>query len=107
LAVESCLIQKLPVLFSPADVISFKDATVTALAIEDEESVAERAFTQGKLNILEDGLRALKGVKRYRSLSLRGIKILKTKLRAETYLLMPPRFFYITDSTISERWFRE
>lgn len=54
--------QKLPTLFSPTNVIAFDDKLVAALASEDEESAEERALAQEKLRVLEDGLKALKGV---------------------------------------------
>jgi hypothetical protein len=75
LAVEACLIQKLPTLFSPADVIEFDDAVVAILASEDEESSAERARCNEKLKILKDGLNALQSVQEYR-LPLKGMKFL-------------------------------
>ncbi|KAF1975224.1 dynamin family protein [Bimuria novae-zelandiae CBS 107.79] len=62
LAVEACLIEKLPTLFCPEDVLDINDETVTSLAVEDEESSAERARCSEKLKVLEEGLRELKSV---------------------------------------------
>lgn len=65
LAVEACLIEKLPSLFCPADILDIDDETVAALAAEDEESSIERARCNEKLNVLENGLRELKSVQEY------------------------------------------
>jgi GTP-binding protein EngB required for normal cell division len=62
LAIEACFIQQLPSLFSPTDVINIDDATVSALASESEESSKERTRCSEKLQVLEDGLRALQNV---------------------------------------------
>ncbi|CAG5158443.1 uncharacterized protein ALTATR162_LOCUS5082 [Alternaria atra] len=63
LAVEARLIQELPSLFSPADVIDIDETTVAALASESEESSRERTRCSEKLRILEDGLKALQNVR--------------------------------------------
>jgi hypothetical protein len=65
LAVESCLVQKLPTLFCPEDVLDIDDTTVATLASEDEESTTERARCNEKLKILEEGLKALQSVQEY------------------------------------------
>jgi hypothetical protein len=62
LAVEARLVQELPYLFSPADVIDIDDAIVIDLASESEESSTERTLCNEKLKILEEGLRALQNV---------------------------------------------
>ncbi|CAN9197093.1 unnamed protein product [Alternaria alternata] len=62
LAVEARLIQELPTLFSPADVIDIDDVTVANLASESEESSRERTRFSEKLKILEHGHKALQGV---------------------------------------------
>ena len=62
LAVEARLIQELPCLFSPADVINIDDATVTALASESEDTTTERTRCVEKLRILGDGLRDLQNI---------------------------------------------
>ncbi|CAN9314364.1 unnamed protein product [Alternaria alternata] len=62
LAVEARLIQELPSLFSPADVIDIDDVTVAKLASESEESSRERTRFSEKLKVLEHGHKALQGV---------------------------------------------
>jgi hypothetical protein len=75
LAVEACLIQRLPTLFSPADIIELDDIAVAILASEDEESSAERARCDEKLKILLDGLNALQSVQEH-PLALKGMGFL-------------------------------
>jgi hypothetical protein len=72
LAIENCLIQKLPSLFCPADIIDIDDRTVAALASEDEGSAEERSRCTEKLKVLEDGLRAHQSVQAY-PLALKGM----------------------------------
>lgn len=62
LAVEARLVQELPALFSPTDIIDMDDTTVIALASESQDSSAERTLCEEKLAILEAGLRALENV---------------------------------------------
>ncbi|KAL1799646.1 hypothetical protein ACET3X_003683 [Alternaria dauci] len=62
LAIEARLIQELPSLFSPADVIDIDDVMVSNLASESEESSRERTRCSEKLKILEHGHKALQGV---------------------------------------------
>jgi hypothetical protein len=68
LAIEACIIESLPTLFRPEDILDFDDAMVATLAAEDEESSAERERCCKKLKILEDGLRELKRVQEHPSL---------------------------------------
>lgn len=70
---EACLIEKLPTLICPEDVLDFDDTMVATLASEDEESSAERAQCTEKLKVLEDGLRALKSVQEYPSVPMKGL----------------------------------
>jgi hypothetical protein len=65
LAVEARLVQELPSLFSPADVIDIDDAIVVALASESDESSTERMLCNEKLKVLEDGLGALQNVQEF------------------------------------------
>ncbi|KAF2194529.1 hypothetical protein K469DRAFT_725843 [Zopfia rhizophila CBS 207.26] len=67
LAVEARLVQELPSLFCPADVIDIDDTTVAALASESEESLTERTLYREKLKILEDRLRALQNIQDFLS----------------------------------------
>lgn len=72
LAVEACLIAKLPTLLSPEDVLDMDDDAVTALAAEDEESSAERSRCNEKLQVLENGLSELKSVREYPTIDFEG-----------------------------------
>ncbi|RWQ94531.1 P-loop containing nucleoside triphosphate hydrolase protein [Paecilomyces variotii] len=67
LAVERCLIQKLPCLFSPETVSRLQNADVGRLAGESDESSAERSRLSEKLNALEQGLRSLKVLDKHQS----------------------------------------
>jgi hypothetical protein len=75
LAVEACLIEKLPILFCLADVLDIDEETVATLAAEDEESSTERARCNEKFKVLEDGLRELKSVQEYPSVRFKGMSI--------------------------------
>ncbi|KAI8931074.1 hypothetical protein NX059_012085 [Plenodomus lindquistii] len=65
LAIEACLVAKLPTLFSPTDVLEMSEAVVAALASEDEETSARRTQCNEKLTVLENGLQALQSVRGY------------------------------------------
>ncbi|KAJ9257405.1 hypothetical protein DTO207G8_2159 [Paecilomyces variotii] len=67
LAVERCLIQKLPFLFSPETVSRLQNPNVGKLAGESDESSAERSRLSEKLNALEQGLRSLKVLDKHQS----------------------------------------
>jgi hypothetical protein len=62
LAVEACIIQKLPTLFCPEDVLDIEDTMIAILAAENEESSTERQRCTEKLRVLETGLKELKSV---------------------------------------------
>ena len=102
LAVEACLVQKLPTLFCPADVIDIDDETVAALASEEEESSAERSRCNEKLKILEDGLHALKGVQEY-PLSLQGMRIMVKSIWG-SYIMTSSRAIFSTKHDIWNKW---
>jgi hypothetical protein len=72
LAVEACLIEKLPTLFCPEDVLDVDDAMVALLAAEDEETSAERERYSEKLRVLENGLRELRTVQECSSARSKG-----------------------------------
>ncbi|KAG5922928.1 hypothetical protein E4U42_005133 [Claviceps africana] len=59
LAVERCLINKLPRLFQPESVLDLKDEEIARVAGETAEAGAERDRCTEKLAILEDGRRDL------------------------------------------------
>ncbi|KAI8963162.1 P-loop containing nucleoside triphosphate hydrolase protein [Daldinia sp. FL1419] len=58
-AIETCLIQCLPSVFSPDVVWDLSDEEVEKLGSEDDETVRERAELAKKLTILETGLKDL------------------------------------------------
>lgn len=58
-AVEVCLIQRLPEVFSPEVVWDLDDEQIDDLGSEDDGTIKNRNDLQEKLRILEDGLREL------------------------------------------------
>jgi len=62
LAVEKCLLQQLPELFSPKTVISLDDTLTARVAAETDESRAERSETVQKLRVLETALVVLRSL---------------------------------------------
>ena len=65
LAVEECLIQKLPSLLSSDVICGLTDAEIQRLAGESTESAAERKRATEKLTVLENGMVELKRLKKY------------------------------------------
>ena len=59
LAVESCVISKLPSILSPETILSLDEQTIHNIAAETENSVLERQRTTGGLKTLKEGLKAL------------------------------------------------
>ncbi|KAF5591764.1 Mx2 (GTPase) [Fusarium pseudocircinatum] len=62
LAIEGCLISKLPSLFTASSVAEMSDETLHLLACENEESATERKRLELKQGILEKGLQDLKSL---------------------------------------------
>jgi hypothetical protein len=56
LAVEKCLLQKLPSILSPDIVCELTDDVIESIAAEGPESVAERVQATEKLAVLENAL---------------------------------------------------
>ncbi|KAK2744858.1 hypothetical protein FQN57_004182 [Myotisia sp. PD_48] len=56
LAIESCLIKRLPELFVPENVLTLTDDVIEKIAMENEEAALERKSLTEKLQILEAGL---------------------------------------------------
>lgn len=69
LAIECCLIQKLPSVFDPALIYDLSDGQVARLASEDDASVHERTRNTEKLVVLETALHELKGLDNFRAIA--------------------------------------
>ncbi|KND92419.1 Interferon-induced GTP-binding protein Mx [Tolypocladium ophioglossoides CBS 100239] len=69
LAIECCLIQKLPSVFGPVKVYDLSDDEVARLASEDDASVHERTRNAEKLAVLETALHELKGLDNFRDIA--------------------------------------
>ncbi|PBP22809.1 hypothetical protein BUE80_DR006361 [Diplocarpon rosae] len=84
-AIERCLIQKLPDLLSSDVILDLTDEDVQRIAGESIESVAERARTVHKLQVLETGMAELKRLKRHDPSipKIRVAKLQKTPGRPE------------------------
>ncbi|KAF5536716.1 Mx2 (GTPase) [Fusarium phyllophilum] len=65
LAIEDCLISKLPSLFTSFSVAEMSDETLHLFAGENEESATERKLLELKQAILEKGLQDLKSLYKY------------------------------------------
>lgn len=59
LAIEQCLVQKLPDLFSPSVVLNLSDEDIHHLAAESPEAGAERVRYSEKRDVLQAALRSL------------------------------------------------
>lgn len=59
LAIERCIFQKLPKIFTPEVVLSLNEQTLQAIAAETEESKLERKRNLEKLKSLRSGLQIL------------------------------------------------
>jgi GTPase SAR1 family protein len=71
LAIEACLLEKLPEIFSPTVVSKLTDSVVEDIAGETEESKAERAAFLKKLQVLEETLSVLHRLDRHRPTGMR------------------------------------
>lgn len=65
LAVENCLISKLPGLFTPETVAGLRDEDIRQLAAESQDTMAEREVLLAKLDVLSKGLSGLKRLTRH------------------------------------------
>ncbi|KAI1325842.1 P-loop containing nucleoside triphosphate hydrolase protein [Xylariaceae sp. FL0255] len=64
LAIEKCLVQKLPHLFSPEVICNLTDGEIHTMAAESEASIADRKRISEKLSVLQGGLTKLGKFKR-------------------------------------------
>ncbi|KAK7970576.1 hypothetical protein PG996_000995 [Apiospora saccharicola] len=65
LAVENCLISKLPGLFTPDTVAELSDEEIRQLAAESQDTMAEREALLAKFDVLSKGLTGLKRLTRH------------------------------------------
>lgn len=72
LAIEACLINKLPDLFTPETVFEMDDEGVSRLAAESEATDAERVRCRNKRGVLLAGLEELRRLDRHRSAPFSG-----------------------------------
>jgi hypothetical protein len=68
LAIERCLIQKLPSILSSEIVCDLNDEEVERIAAETSESAAERAQATEKLTVLENAMAAFKRLRMHSTL---------------------------------------
>lgn len=65
LAIEACLISKLPELFAPQIVYELSDNTVSRIAAESWEIADERRFLTDKLEVLASGMTELQRLSKH------------------------------------------
>ncbi len=69
LAIEKCLVRRLPDLLSPETIVGLDDATISNIAAETEESRLERSRATEKLKVLESTLVVLRSLDRHQPAS--------------------------------------
>ena len=72
LAIEACLIDHLPSIFTTETVWEINDQTVSSVTAEEEKSSPERARYIQKKTVLEKGLRELKRIQDHSSIHANG-----------------------------------
>jgi hypothetical protein len=70
LAIEQCLIQKLPDLLSPDIICDLTDEQIQRIAGESSELATDRKSAMEKLKVLESGMVELKRMKTYKPFTL-------------------------------------
>ncbi|KAK4134804.1 dynamin family protein [Trichocladium antarcticum] len=70
LAIERCLLQKLPSILSSDIICGLADEQIEDIAAESSESAAERALVTEKLGVLESGMAELKRLRMHSSASV-------------------------------------
>ena len=65
-AIEACLMQKLPDIFTPKTVLDMEDEVIDDIASETEDSKVERTSSSKKLEILEAALQALRRLDKHK-----------------------------------------
>jgi hypothetical protein len=66
LAVEKCLLERLPGILSPKTIFDLDESTITRIAAETEESRLERARANEKLKILGSTLVVLRSLHKHK-----------------------------------------
>jgi len=70
LAIEKCLLQELPKIFSPDAVAALDNTIIADIAAEPAGSKTERQRLTVKLRVLETSLGSLRRLERYQPLSM-------------------------------------
>jgi predicted transcriptional regulator len=66
-AIEACLLEPLPKILTPENVMGLDDATITKIAGESAESLTERAELGKKLKVLQETTTTLQRLKTFTS----------------------------------------
>lgn len=67
LAIEQCLLQKMPEMFTPEVVFALEPEEIESIAAESEESRIERSRATEKLEVLDRTLKVLHSLDRHKS----------------------------------------